>query len=95
LFTEHTKQHPYRTYVIGALLPKGSVEKALWWDTGDQESKWINYPYHYVRIQELNEQHDVLIVGGEDHKTGQEDAEDLSQEERYENLIRWTKQRFH
>jgi glycine/D-amino acid oxidase-like deaminating enzyme len=34
LFTEHTKQHPYRTYVIGALLPKGSVEKALWWDTG-------------------------------------------------------------
>lgn len=94
LFTDHTKQFPYRTYVIAALLPKGSVEKALWWDTGDQKSKWINYPYHYVRVQEFNEQHDVLIVGGEDHKTGQEDAEDILQEERYEKLLAWTKDRF-
>ncbi|UOQ78430.1 FAD-binding oxidoreductase [Hymenobacter sp. 5516J-16] len=61
----HTKQHPYRTYVIGARVPKGSVTKALYWDTAD--------PYHYIRLQEVeNEDYDLLIVGGEDHKTGQE-----------------------
>jgi glycine/D-amino acid oxidase-like deaminating enzyme/nitrite reductase/ring-hydroxylating ferredoxin subunit len=94
LFTEHTKQYAYRTYVIGALVPKGSVEKALWWDTGDQESKWVSYPYHYVRTQQYNDVHDILIVGGEDHKTGQADAEDISQEERYEKLEAWTRLHF-
>lgn len=94
LVTEHTKQHPYRTYVIGALIPKDSVQKALWWDTGDQQSKWVNYPYHYVRTQLYNDQHDLLIVGGEDHKTGQDDTEGLTQEERYEHLYSWTKQCF-
>ena len=37
--TIHTKQAPYRTYVIGAMVPKGSLPKALWWDTGDHNSK--------------------------------------------------------
>ena len=60
----HTKQAPYVTYVIGVAVPKGSVTRALYWDTGD--------PYHYVRLQsDRNNTHDVLIVGGEDHKTGQ------------------------
>jgi glycine/D-amino acid oxidase-like deaminating enzyme len=35
-------------------------------------------------------QHDLLIVGGEDHKTGQED----DGSERFERLIAWTAQRF-
>ncbi len=39
----HTKQAPYVTYVIGVTVPKGSVTRALYWDTGD--------PYHYVRLQ--------------------------------------------
>ena len=39
-------------------IPGGSVEDALYWDTLD--------PYHYVRLAG-----DLLIVGGEDHKTGQ------------------------
>jgi glycine/D-amino acid oxidase-like deaminating enzyme/nitrite reductase/ring-hydroxylating ferredoxin subunit len=94
LFTEHTKQHAYRTYVIGALLPKGSVEPALWWDTGDQESKWINQPYHYARLQKYDDQNELLIVGGEDHKTGQADAEDISQDERYERLKEWARLHF-
>lgn len=94
LFTEHTKQHPYRTYVIGALLPKDSVQQALWWDTGDQESKWITQPYHYARLQKYNDENDLLIVGGEDHKTGQADTEDISQDERYERLKEWSKLRF-
>lgn len=94
LFTEHTKQFAYRTYVIGTLVPKGSVENALWWDTGNQDVKWVSYPYHYARLQTYNAEHDLLIVGGEDHKTGQEDVEDLTQEDRYNKLISWTKERF-
>jgi glycine/D-amino acid oxidase-like deaminating enzyme/nitrite reductase/ring-hydroxylating ferredoxin subunit len=71
----------YRTYAIGIRIPKGTVEKALLWDTGD--------PYHYVRIQEEAD-HDVLIVGGEDHRTGQEnDGED-----RFQKLWKWTAARF-
>ncbi|MBA4122413.1 MAG: FAD-dependent oxidoreductase [Acidobacteria bacterium] len=71
----------YRTYVIGARVPKGSVEKALFWDTAD--------PYRYVRTQEEAE-HDVLIVGGKDHRTGQEDDANR----RFANLWQWTKTRF-
>src|ERR1035437_3052039 len=31
----HTKQAAYRTYVIGMAVPKGSVTRALFWDTPD------------------------------------------------------------
>ncbi|MEJ7847416.1 MAG: FAD-dependent oxidoreductase [Pyrinomonadaceae bacterium] len=71
----------YRTYAIGVRVPKGSVEKALIWDTGD--------PYHYVRTQE-EDGFDVLIVGGEDHRTGQED----DGTDRFECLWKWTQERF-
>jgi len=77
----HTKQAPYVTYVIGVRVPKDSVTRALYWDTGD--------PYHYVRLQREDE-HDVLIVGGEDHKTGQ--ANDGI--ERFARLEQWTRERF-
>jgi glycine/D-amino acid oxidase-like deaminating enzyme/nitrite reductase/ring-hydroxylating ferredoxin subunit len=77
----HTKQAPYVTYVIGARVPQGSVERALYWDTGD--------PYHYVRLQS-EDGYDVLIVGGEDHKTGQ--ANDGA--ERFGRLEQWTRERF-
>src|SRR5881394_2780546 len=55
----HTKQAAYRTYVIGLRVPKGTVTRALYWDTPD--------PYHYVRLQNADKD-EVLIVGGEDHK---------------------------
>lgn len=90
----HTKQFPYRTYVIAGKVPKGRIPRALWWDTGDQGSRWMTAPYHYVRIEELNETHDLLIAGGEDHKTGQADAEGIPEEERYTRLIDWTQKRF-
>ena len=77
----HTKQAPYVTYVIGVRVPKNSVTRALYWDTGD--------PYHYVRLQSQND-YDVLIVGGEDHKTGQADDGN----ERFARLERWTRERF-
>ena len=71
----------YRTYVIGVRVPKDSVADALVWNTAD--------PYVYVRTQPEND-YDVLIVGGEDHRTGQ--AEDM--DERFENLYQWTKERY-
>jgi glycine/D-amino acid oxidase-like deaminating enzyme/nitrite reductase/ring-hydroxylating ferredoxin subunit len=78
----HMKQAPYRTYVIGARVPAGAVTRALYWDTLD--------PYHYVRLQRADGTHDVLVVGGEDHKTGQaDDAED-----RFGRLEAWTRERF-
>ncbi|MEJ7810915.1 MAG: FAD-dependent oxidoreductase [Gemmatimonadaceae bacterium] len=79
--TMHTKQAPYRTFVIGARVPSGSVPAGLYWDTGD--------PYHYVRVHPVAG-HDVLIVGGEDHKTGQKDDAD----ERFARLEAWTRERF-
>ena len=77
----HTKQAPYVTYAIGVRVPKGSITRALYWDNGN--------PYHYVRLQTDNN-HDVLIVGGEDHKTGQ--ANDGN--ERFARLEQWTRERF-
>lgn len=74
----HTKQFPYRTYAIGATIPPDSVYGALYWDTLD--------PYHYIRLQS----DDLLIVGGEDHKTGQEE----DPVDRFRKLERWARKRF-
>jgi len=82
----HTKQPPYTSYVIGARVPSGAVTKALYWDTAD--------PYHYVRLQRFSSalgiDYDILIVGGEDHKTGQ--ADDGRQ--RHAALENWTRLHF-
>ncbi|NOS85773.1 MAG: FAD-dependent oxidoreductase [Ignavibacteria bacterium] len=77
----HTKQAAYRTYVIGASIPKDTVPHALYWDNED--------PYHYIRLYK-QQKNDILIVGGEDHKTGQDD----NPEQRFRNLIKWTAERF-
>ena len=80
-------------YVPGFRVPCGTVPRSLFWDTED--------PYHYVRLQSLPADtatelsgeslgEDLLIVGGEDHKTGQ--ANDA--EERYARLEAWTRERF-
>jgi glycine/D-amino acid oxidase-like deaminating enzyme/nitrite reductase/ring-hydroxylating ferredoxin subunit len=90
----HTKQFPYRTYVVGLKFSRGKIPNYLWWDTGDQESRWVTAPYHYVRTQQLDEQYDLLIVGGEDHKTGQADDENIPEEKRYDALIDWTRTHF-
>jgi glycine/D-amino acid oxidase-like deaminating enzyme/nitrite reductase/ring-hydroxylating ferredoxin subunit len=71
----------YRTYAIAVEVPKDSINKMLIWDTED--------PYHYVRVQEAADV-DLLIVGGEDHRTGQENDGD----ERFAELNRWAEKRF-
>lgn len=65
----HTKQEAYRTYVVAALIPASSYEKALYWDTAD--------PYHYVRFyhDKANQEH-FIIIGGEDHRTGTQPQQD-------------------
>jgi glycine/D-amino acid oxidase-like deaminating enzyme/nitrite reductase/ring-hydroxylating ferredoxin subunit len=77
----HSKQAPYRTYVLAGRVPKASVTDALYWDTAD--------PYHYVRIQP-EEDHDLLIVGGEDHRSGE--ASDF--DARFDRLEAWARLRF-
>lgn len=69
-----TKLAPYSSYVLAARVAKGSIPDALWWDTAD--------PYQYVRV-EPHDEADVVIIGGEDHKTGQE----ADPESRYERLV--------
>lgn len=78
----HMKQAPYRTYVIAGEIPKGSVTKAIYYDTPD--------PYHYIRICSLDNDRDLLMVGGEDHRT----AEQKEIQFIYEKLKEWTFQRF-
>lgn len=80
----HSKQAAYRTYVIGCRVPKGLIPRGLYWDTPD--------PYHYIRLQDApgSADSEVLIVGGEDHKTGQADDMD----ERFRCLEEWARERF-
>ena len=78
----HTKMAPYRTCVVAFAVPRGSVPDALYWDTPD--------PYHYVRLQPLDDGRDALIVGGEDYKTAHEDDAG----ERFTCLEEWTRERF-
>jgi glycine/D-amino acid oxidase-like deaminating enzyme/nitrite reductase/ring-hydroxylating ferredoxin subunit len=92
----HTKQAPCITYALGISVPRGWVSKGLYWDTLD--------PYHYVRLQRVGTaaggtgtaggldpaKDELLIVGGEDHKTGQAADPD----DRYRRLESWTRERF-
>jgi glycine/D-amino acid oxidase-like deaminating enzyme/nitrite reductase/ring-hydroxylating ferredoxin subunit len=94
----HTKQFPYRSYAIGVLVPKGAVPQALYWDNLDH--------YHYVRLAEpfrntdgksrreddndRSQEHEVMIVGGEDHKVGQ----DHNPQQRFLALEEWTRRKF-
>jgi len=88
--TMHTKQAPYRTYVVAASVRRNEVPDALYWDMKD--------PYHYVRLLKGNADGntdgdtgvDLLIVGGEDHKTGQEHHP----EKHFDALEQWMRQKF-
>ena len=77
----HTKQAPYMTYVVAAEIQPGSVPRGLYYDTAE--------PYHYVRVHPRHGR-EFLVVGGEDHKSGQ--ADDTS--ERHARLEAWARQRF-
>lgn len=77
----HTKEAAYRSYVSVFEWRHKDVSPALWWDTED--------PYHYVRCFEKDGKC-FLVVGGEDHRTGQ----DALAEQRFQKLEEWAQFHF-
>ncbi|HUR24522.1 MAG TPA: FAD-dependent oxidoreductase [Candidatus Thermoplasmatota archaeon] len=78
----NTKQEQFRTYVLAYEVPRGWLPRALFWDTAD--------PYHYVRLCDRAEPgKELLLIGGEDHRTGEGDPEDS-----LFRLEEWAKARF-
>ena len=80
-FVMHTKIAAYRTYAIAAPASQAYNKNCLGWDLDD--------PYHYLRSFDFNGVNH-LIVGGEDHKTGQ----DVNSERHFERLEEWARERF-
>jgi glycine/D-amino acid oxidase-like deaminating enzyme/nitrite reductase/ring-hydroxylating ferredoxin subunit len=76
----HTKMAPYRTYAMAFAIKSGALPDALYWDTED--------PYHYVRLQTGERGKEYVIVGGEDHKTGEADDADT----RFSRLEDWARE---
>ncbi|MBA3395281.1 MAG: FAD-dependent oxidoreductase [Deltaproteobacteria bacterium] len=59
------RQAAYRTYIVAFDMAAGAVPHGLYWDTADI--------YHYIRVAKGDEGREILIVGGNDHRTGQGD----------------------
>ncbi len=60
-----TKLASYTSYALGARAPAGTAAASLFWDTSS--------PYNYLRVDSRPD-HDYIIFGGCDHKTGQEEV---------------------
>jgi Rieske Fe-S protein len=57
------KLAPYTSYAIAARVPTNRVPSACFWDSSD--------PYYFLRVAPGAADHDTVIFGGLDHKTGQ------------------------
>jgi len=75
-----TQLGPYRSYLV-ALTLQEEFQDGLYWDNAD--------PYHYLRLIEHGGRQ-LLLVGGEDHKTGQE----TNPESRYAALEKYARERY-
>ncbi|KAL1840179.1 hypothetical protein VTK73DRAFT_3826 [Phialemonium thermophilum] len=71
----------YRTYCVAIRIPKGSVEDCFIYDSAEE--------YKYVRLTACDDRDDYMIVGGCDHKVGQEDPAG-----RFDELETWAHERF-
>jgi glycine/D-amino acid oxidase-like deaminating enzyme len=83
-FTMQGRQQSYQSYVIGLRVPKDALPRCLLWDTGK--------PYYYVRLASAKPGagYELLVVGGQDHKTGQ----DPHPSHRYDEIEAWARARF-
>jgi len=71
-----------RTYCIAARIPKDSYKDCLIYDNADA--------YKYIRFTACDDIDDYIVVGGGDHKVGQEGNE----ADRFDELEKWTRERF-
>lgn len=78
VFAIHTKQAAYRSYVLGFSAASAAIPRALYWDTEE--------PYHYARFSG-----DTLLVGGADHRVGQERHPEAC----WDAIEAWTRRHFH
>lgn len=78
----HVKEGAYRSYVVGIEAPEGSFPDILMWDT--------EHPYHFIRKTTSDRKgFETVLVGGEDHRVGQEDKN----HQPFEKLIAWARQK--
>lgn len=80
-FFLQSKIASYRTYSMAFRCRDSFEFRNLYWDIED--------PYHYIRSYEHNGI-PYLIVGGEDHKTGQEEHTSVH----FQRLEKWARRRF-
>jgi glycine/D-amino acid oxidase-like deaminating enzyme/nitrite reductase/ring-hydroxylating ferredoxin subunit len=71
---------PYRSYVIAVKLKSGKYPDALIYD--------MEEPYHYFRTHEIDGE-PLLLVGGNDHKTGHGDPENA-----FEDLEKYARKHY-
>lgn len=71
----------HRTYCIAIRVPKNSIEDCLINDQAD--------PYKYIRFTACDDDNDYLVIGGCDHKVGQE-----QENGRFAELETWVRERF-
>ena len=76
----YVKAFAYRTYAM-AFRVEGEHPEGLFWDTAD--------PYHYTRWQETDDG-TFLIVGGMDHRTGEQEDTEQS----FESLAAYVREYF-
>ena len=78
------RQAAYQTYVVAAVDEAPSATPALYWD--------VENPFHYVRSVARAGRPDVVLIGGEDHKTGQDEG--VGADGRYARLEAWARRHF-
>lgn len=74
------RQAARRSYCVAIAAPAGAIPRALYWD--------LDEPYHHVRVAPGGAPgRELVIVGGEDHRTGQGDPPQA-----WIDLERWARQ---
>ncbi|KAK3690359.1 FAD dependent oxidoreductase-domain-containing protein [Podospora appendiculata] len=73
----------YRSYCIAVRVPRNSIEDCLLYDDADA--------YKYTRLTACDAEHDYLVVGGCDHKVGQQSSPTTAP---FAELETWTRERF-